>query len=131
MLKVLIVEDEQYIAQGLSMLIDWESCGYEIAGTVYNGQDAIDFLQDTQVDLILSDIKMPVMDGITLLKRIREEEISEAFFVILSGYGDFAYAQQAIKYKCTDYILKPIQRQQLYSLLEKVSTLYKKQKRKE
>ena len=46
MLKVLIVEDEQYIAQGLSMLIDWESCGYEIAGTVYNGQDAIDFLQD-------------------------------------------------------------------------------------
>lgn len=101
------------------------------AGTVYNGQDAIDFLQDTQVDLILSDIKMPVMDGITLLKRIREEEISEAFFVILSGYGDFAYAQQAIKYKCTDYILKPIQRQQLYSLLEKVSTLYKKQKRKE
>ena len=105
MLKVLIVEDEQYIAQGLSMLIDWESCGYEIAGTVYNGQDAIDFLQDTQVDLILSDIKMPVMDGITLLKRIREEEISEAFFVILSGYGDFAYAQQAIKYKCTDYIL--------------------------
>lgn len=80
MLKVLIVEDEQYIAQGLSMLIDWESCGYEIAGTVYNGQDAID-LQDTQVDLILSDIKMPVMDGITLLKRIREEEISEAFLL--------------------------------------------------
>ena len=71
MLKVLIVEDEQYIAQGLSMLIDWESCGYEIAGTVYNGQDAIDFLQDTQVDLILSDIKMPVMDGCEATRQIR------------------------------------------------------------
>lgn len=131
MLKVLIVEDEQYIAQGLAMLIDWESCGYEIAGMVYNGQEAIDFLQDAQVDLILSDIKMPVMDGITLLRRIREEEISQAFFVILSGYGEFSYAQQAIKYKCTDYILKPIQRQQLFSLLEKVSALYKSQKKKE
>ena len=62
MLKVLLVEDEQYIAQGLSMLIDWESCGYEIAGTAYNGQEAVEFLQDTPVDLILSDIKMPVMD---------------------------------------------------------------------
>ena len=61
MLKVLLVEDEQYIAQGLSMLIDWESCGYEIAGTAYNGQEAVEFLQDTPVDLILSDIKMPVM----------------------------------------------------------------------
>ena len=131
MLKVLLVEDEQYIAQGLSMLIDWESCGYEIAGTAYNGQEAVEFLQDTPVDLILSDIKMPVMDGITLLKKIREEELSDAFFVILSGYGDFSYAQQAIKYKCTDYILKPIQRQQLFALLEKVSALYKKQKKQE
>lgn len=131
MLKVLLVEDEQYIAQGLSMLIDWESCGYEIAGTAYNGQEAVEFLQDTPVDLILSDIKMPVMDGITLLKKIREEELSDAFFVILSGYGDFSYAQQAIKYKCTDYILLPIKRQQLFALLEKVSALYKKQKKQE
>lgn len=69
MLKVLLVEDEQYIAQGLSMLIEWESCGYEIAGIVYNGQEAVEFLQDAPVDLILSDIKMPVMDGITLLKK--------------------------------------------------------------
>ena len=81
MLKVLIVEDEQYIAQGLSMLIDWESCGYEIAGTVYNGQDAIDFLQDTQVDLILSDIKMPVMDGITLLKESGRKKFQRHFLL--------------------------------------------------
>ena len=77
MTKVLLVEDEQYIAQGLSMLIDWESCGYEIAGTAYNGQEAVEFLQDTPVDLILSDIKMPVMDGIEATKVIREIEKRE------------------------------------------------------
>lgn len=131
MLKVLLVEDEKFIAQGLSMLIDWEDCGFEITGTVYNGQEAVEFLQNTPVDLILSDIKMPVMDGITLLKTIREENLSEAFFVILSGYGDFAYAQQAIKYKCTDYILKPIQKQQLFTLLEKVRKLYNAKKEQE
>lgn len=124
MLKVLLVDDEPFIAQGLSVLIDWESRGYEIVGTVYNGKEALDFLKSNEVDLILADVKMPVMDGITLLKKIRKEGLSEAFFVIVSGYGDFSYAQQAIKYECTDYILKPVQREQLLELLERVQRLY-------
>ena len=126
MLKVLLVDDEPFIAQGLSVLIDWEKWGYEIAGMVYNGKEALDFLKTNEVDLILADVKMPVMDGITLLKKIREESVSEAFFVIVSGYGDFSYAQQAIKYKCTDYILKPVQKEQLSELLERVNQLYNK-----
>lgn len=85
MLKVLLVDDEPFIAQGLSVLIDWEKWGYEIAGMVYNGKEALDFLKTNEVDLILADVKMPVMDGITLLKKIREESVSEAFFVIVSG----------------------------------------------
>ncbi len=89
MLKVLLVDDEKFIVQGLSVLIEWESYGYEIAGMVYNGQEAVEFLEKNQVDLILADIKMPIMDGICLLKKIREENLSDAFFVILSGYGDF------------------------------------------
>ena len=126
MLKVLLVDDEPFIAQGLSVLIDWEKWGYEIAGMVYNGKEALDFLKTNEVDLILADVKMPVMDGITLLKKIREESVSEAFFVIVSGYGEFSYAQQAIKYKCTDYILKPVQKEQLSELLERVNQLYNK-----
>ncbi len=126
MLKVLLVDDEPFIAQGLSVLIDWEKWGYDIAGMVYNGKEALDFLKTNEVDLILADVKMPVMDGITLLKKIREESVSEAFFVIVSGYGDFSYAQQAIKYKCTDYILKPVQKEQLSELLERVNQLYNK-----
>lgn len=124
MLKVLLVDDEKFIVQGLSVLIEWESYGYEIAGMVYNGQEAVEFLEKNQVDLILADIKMPIMDGICLLKKIREENLSDAFFVILSGYGDFSYAQQAIKYKCTDYILKPIQKQQIFELLDQVKKMY-------
>lgn len=111
MLKVLLVDDEPIIAQGISVLIDWEKYGYEIVDTANNGQEALEFLKNNPVDLILADVKMPVMDGISLLKTIREEQLSDAFFVIISGYGDFSYAQQAIKYKCTDYILKPVQKQ--------------------
>ena len=74
MLKVLLVDDEPFIAQGLSVLIDWEKWGYEIAGMVYNGKEALDFLKTNEVDLILADVKMPVMDGITLLKKIRAME---------------------------------------------------------
>lgn len=117
MLKVLIVDDEPFIAQGLQVLIDWKSYGYEVAGVVYNGMEAIEFLREHTVSLILADVKMPVMDGISLLKKIREENLSDAFFVIISGYGSFEYAQQAIKYKCTDYILKPVSKQQLLELL--------------
>lgn len=124
MLKVLLVDDEPIIAQGISVLIDWEKYGYEIVDTANNGQEALEFLKNNPVDLILADVKMPVMDGISLLKKIREEQLSDAFFVIISGYGDFSYAQQVIKYKCTDYILKPVQKQQLLDLVEQVKSLY-------
>ncbi len=124
MLKVLLVDDEPIIAQGISVLIDWEKYGYEIVDTANNGLEALEFLKHNSVDLILADVKMPVMDGIKLLKTIREEKLSDAFFVIVSGYGDFTYAQQAIKYKCTDYILKPVQKQQLLDLAVQVKNLY-------
>ena len=97
MLKVLLVDDEPFIVQGLSALIDWEKEGFEIVGTAGNGSEAVEFLKSNPVDLILADIKMPVMNGLEFLKYIRETHLSEAFFVILSGYGDFTYAKEAIK----------------------------------
>ncbi|MCI7087491.1 MAG: response regulator, partial [Lachnobacterium sp.] len=92
MLKVLLVDDEPFIIQGLKVLIDWEQEGFMIAGTASNGKEAYDFLQKEEVDLIIADIQMPVMTGLELQETIRKENLSNAYFVILSGYADFEYA---------------------------------------
>lgn len=123
MLRVLLVDDEPFIVQGLQVLIDWKQAGFEIAATAANGEEALAVLQETEVDLIIADIRMPVMSGIALLQTIRETQISHAHFVILSGHNDFQYAKQAIHYSCLDYILKPIQREELLGILQKVANL--------
>ena len=123
MLKVLLVDDEHFILQGLQVLINWENEGFVIAGTASDGNEALEFLRKNSVDLILADVNMPVISGLELLRKIRKENLSDAYFVILSGYAEFSYAQEAIRYKCTDYILKPVEREQLLETLHKVSGL--------
>lgn len=123
MLKVLLVDDEPFIIQGLKVLIDWEQEGYMIAGTASNGKEAYDFLKKESVDLIIADIQMPVMTGLDLQEAIRKENLSNAYFVILSGYADFEYARRALQNECTDYILKPVDRDMLLKLLNRVSAM--------
>lgn len=121
MLKVLLVDDEPFILQGMEELIDWESEGFEIAAAVSNGKEALDFLENNPVDLVLADIKMPVMNGLELLQSIRKsEKYKGIYFIILSGYADFEYAQEAIRYACTDYILKPVDKDKLTQVLLKI-----------
>lgn len=129
MLRVLLVDDEPFIVQGLSVLIDWEAEGYEVVGMAANGEEALEFLKVNQVELIIADIKMPVMSGIELLEIIKKDRISDAYFVILSGYSDFNYAQQAIRFECMDYILKPVQQEELTRILRKVSGMYQTKER--
>lgn len=131
MLRVLLVDDEPFIVQGMAVLIDWEKAGYEIAATAADGKEALDYLKENQVELIIADIKMPVMTGLELLEKIRSENISDAYFIILSGYSDFAYAQQAIRCDCMDYILKPIRKEELTAVLEKVASLYQTTQQKQ
>ncbi|MCR5508240.1 MAG: response regulator [Lachnospiraceae bacterium] len=121
MLKVMLVDDEPFIMQGLSVLIDWEALGYEIVKCANDGGEAYEYLKNDKVDLIIADISMPVMTGLELLKKIREEKLSDAYFVILSGYNDFNYAQQAIRYSCMEYMLKPVSREELTGILKRVS----------
>ena len=71
MLKVLLVDDEPFILQGLTVLVDWQKEGYEIAGSASNGEEALEFLEKNEVDLIIADIKMPVMTGLELLAKIK------------------------------------------------------------
>ena len=94
MLKVLLVDDEPFILQGLKVLIEWQKEGAEIVGTATNGKEALEFLKKEKVDLVITDIKMPIMTGIELLATIRNQNLSEAYFVILSGYADFSYGRK-------------------------------------
>lgn len=124
MLRVLLVDDEPFILQGLAVLIDWREEGFEIVATATNGEEAVEYLLHNKVDMIVADIKMPKMTGLELLAKIRKEKISDAYFVVLSGYADFAYAQEAMRYKCMDYILKPVEKAELLSILRKVDSMH-------
>lgn len=130
MIRVLLVDDEPFIVQGLTELIDWKKEGFEIAGTAANGKEALEFLSVQEADLIISDIWMPLMTGLELLETVRKEKLSEAYFVLLSGYNDFAYAQQAIRNGCMDYFLKPVQRTELLAVIRKMAK-YWEERRKE
>lgn len=126
-LRVLLVDDEPFIRRGLAALIDWESEGYIISGEASNGVTAIKLLEENEYDLIISDIKMPDMDGIELITYVKSHNLSNAKFVFLSGFYDFQYARTAIRYNCCDYILKPIQRDELLTALRRIMEEYQKE----
>ena len=127
MIKILIVDDEPFIRQGLKILINWEEYGYEIVGEASNGIEAIKELENTHIDLIIVDIKMPEMNGIELIEYVREKISSNIKFIVLSGYYEFEYAKKAIKCNVTDYILKPIQKDELIKVLKSFKEDYIKQ----
>ncbi len=121
LMRVLLADDEPFILQGLSMIIDWEKEGYEIVKKASDGQEALDYLKENEVDLIITDIRMPQINGLELLEKVRTEKLSDAYVIILSGYNDFKYAQAAIRYSCMDYILKPVQKEQLLENIRRVT----------
>lgn len=121
-MRVLIVDDEPFITQGLSLLIDWEKEGFEIAGCLENGREAYRFLLETDVDLVLTDIRMPEMGGLDLLEKVKDEGISDAAFVIMSGYDDFGYAQKALRMGCLDYLLKPVDSGELLKIVRNLKS---------
>ncbi len=122
MIKVMLVDDEPFILEGMSVLIDWEQYGCLIAAKASNGEEALEYLKQGDIDLVITDIKMPVMTGLELLQTAREEGISSAYFVILSGYNDFQYAQTALRYEALDYLLKPVSANSLIEVIDKVKS---------
>lgn len=127
MYKVVIADDEWMIREGVKKLIDWEEFGFEIVGLASNGQEALDLYRQTMPDLIVSDIRMPMMDGLALIKHIRTENESIEFLV-LSGYADFHYAKQAIGQRVAGYLLKPLDEDEL---IRYVKTIAEELKQKE
>ncbi|MCC3375348.1 response regulator transcription factor [Cohnella sp. REN36] len=128
MYKVVLVEDEIFARQGLRNLIDWERLGYEVAHEADNGEEALQIIADTAPELVITDIRMPVLDGMELIRTVRERGNRETKFIIISGYGDFKYAQQAIKFDVKDFILKPIDEEELTQTLVQLALQIEKDK---
>ena len=104
MIKVLLVDDEQFIRQGLRYLLDWEKYGYQVIAEAENGMDAIRILEEIEIDLAFVDIRMPGMDGMELISYVQENLKHKVRFVILTGYAEFSYARKAVQMNVLDYI---------------------------
>ncbi|MGN0372139.1 MAG: response regulator [Enterocloster sp.] len=115
MYQVIIADDEAKIRSGIANLFPWKQLGFEIAGIFSNGKEACDFALSHPVDLILSDIRMPIMNGLELSdKLLKHKKVKIIFF---SGYQDFEYARQALRNGVFDYLLKPIKYDDLLNCL--------------
>jgi len=106
MYKLLVVEDEKLISQGIAHSIPWNEWGFVVTGICCNGLEALEFLEKDKPDLVLTDIRMPKMDGIALMQYLREH-YPEIKIIILSGYTDFEYLQISIRSHVAEYLLKP------------------------
>ncbi|TYP68930.1 response regulator [Paenibacillus methanolicus] len=127
--RVLLVDDELHITRNLEKVIPWEMLGLEVAGTAKNGVEALDLLEQNKADLILCDIRMPVMDGLELVRRIREQGL-DLDVIMLTGYQDFTYTRAAIQFGVKDYVLKPIPYDELTGVIARVMNEQRARRRK-
>lgn len=118
MIKVFLVDDEPFIRQGLRVLVDWEQYGYEVVGEAANGAEAIHKLGIVKPNLVFVDVRMPGMSGMEMIAYAREHLSKRMKFVILTGYADFTYAKEAIGLQVREYMLKPVQREELIRILK-------------
>ncbi|AEI45173.1 response regulator [Paenibacillus mucilaginosus] len=118
--KAMLVDDEIHIVRNLEKIIPWESLGIEIIATAGNGAKALELAEELKPDLILSDIRMPVMDGIELLKQLRGSGYGGEI-LMLTGFQEFDYARSAVKYGAREYILKPIDYEELENILQSLA----------
>jgi two-component system response regulator YesN len=119
MLKVIIVEDESNIRQGICDLIENVVGGFTVVGQAANGIEAMELMRSRVPDLLITDIRMREMDGLELIKRIHYRH-AEMKILIISAYNEFEYAQQALRYGASEYMLKPINRLQFTHFLSKL-----------
>lgn len=124
MIKVLLVDDEQFIRQGMRHLVNWEKYGCQIVAEAENGMDAIRILEESDIDLAFVDIRMPGMTGMELISYARRNLYQQIRFVILTGYAEFQYARRALQMDVVDYMLKPVQEEELIAVLNKVNQDY-------
>ena len=123
--NIMLVEDEFLLRQSLARHIEALDSGYKIVCQVPDGCAALKALKSEDIHLIITDIRMPVMDGLTLAKNVHER-YPHILTIVLSGYADFEYAQEALRQGVFDYLLKPVSRENLENALSKASLLLEK-----
>lgn len=126
MLRVLLVDDSPLAIEGLKTHIPWENTGCECIGSALNGKEALDLALQLKPDIIITDVRMPIMDGLELCRNI-QEDLPGVKLIILSAYDDFSYAQHALRYGVCHYILKPID----FQKIEEISTILQKMSKEE
>ena len=112
MYRVLIVEDELAIRYGLRHYFSWNQIGFEVVGDCANGRQALDYCRNSEIDVVLTDIKMPIMDGLEFAREIKRQGL-KIKIVLLSGYREFEFAREALKYDIKNYIVKPTKYEEL------------------
>ena len=128
--KVFFVEDEIVTREGIRDNVDWKANGFEFCGEASDGEMALPLLQTTKPDVLITDIKMPFMDGLQLCKIVRER-MPWMKIIILSGHDEFEYAQEAIKLGVTEYLLKPVTVQDLHQVLQRVAVQLEQEKKEQ
>lgn len=127
-IRIMIVDDERLAIEDLCTIVDWEALGFEIVATAFNGAQAFTKFMQLRPQIVITDIKMPIMDGIELIRRIREVD-QQVLLLLLTAYEDFSYARSAIQQGITDYIIKSeITPRSLETLLAKLRDLAEKQR---
>ncbi|KAA0562270.1 response regulator [Bacillus sp. CH30_1T] len=114
--KVLIADDEYIIREGIRSSVDWEEFGMEVIGEAEDGEEAVELALKHKIDILLIDLNMPIMNGLAAMKHLRDE-LPHCKMVVISGYDEFHYAQEAIRLQVEDYLLKPVNPEKLKKIL--------------
>lgn len=117
MYQVIVVDDEPFITEGLTKLLDWEEMGLEITAQCHDGAEALHILQTTQIDIVISDVRMPNKTGLELIAEARRSGLDRVKFILLSGYDDFEYVKQGVVLGIENYLLKPVSEEELVNTL--------------
>ena len=126
-LQVLLVDDEIMIREGFKRLFDWEAHGCQVVGEAADGMEALGKIDSLRPDIVVMDINIPIMNGLKVIQAARMKHPQMAF-VIVSGYDDFSYCQQALRMQITDYILKPVNYEEFGSCIDNLKiSLFRRQ----
>lgn len=117
--KVILVDDEEEVREAIRRRINWEEIGFTVVGTAENGEDALELAESMEPDVVMTDIQMPFMDGLTMLRKFKEK-VPDVKSVIFSGYDDFEYAKEAIRLEAEEYILKPVDADELREIFKRI-----------
>lgn len=126
MLKVMIIDDEFYFREALKVSIPWKELGFEICGEAKNGKDALVKVADLNPDIMIVDINMPIIDGLEFIQSVKGKGI-ESKFIILTGHSEFNYAKQAVQLGVNNYILKPVNEEELKSSLFEIKEIIRRE----